>query len=201
MALLIDSDAFCKLGVAGLLEDAAGLFGLMLGDSARLPALPYMLRRGALVRRFGIAACNTLLPIAEELPAIPEADAPLLDRLLRIEAIDPGEAQLLAVAMEHRLTLLTGDKRSLRALKDVPEVLEALSGRIAIIESVLLGLCEQRGVEYIRAHVAVLAGHDTMIQTCFSPDNTDPGAGLTSYLNAIAVDVRPLDLWQPPSSK
>jgi hypothetical protein len=41
MNLLVDTDAFCKLGVAALLEDAAGVFGARLTECGRLAALPY----------------------------------------------------------------------------------------------------------------------------------------------------------------
>jgi len=201
MTLLIDTDAFCKLGLAGLLEDAVALFGATLSDCARLPALPHMLRRGTLVRRFGLDTCNALLPLAEQVPAIEPPGAVWLDRLVRIEAIDPGEAQLYSLAAERQLTLLTGDKRSLRSLPDAPDVLAALSGRIAILESVLLVLCERRGIEDVRAHVAPLAGSDVMVRSCFTPGNADPRVGLTSYLSTITAEVHPLLLWQPGSSQ
>jgi len=50
MRLLVDSDAFCKLAASDLLSDAAMLFDAELPDCGRLPALPYMLRRGGLPR-------------------------------------------------------------------------------------------------------------------------------------------------------
>lgn len=46
MNLLVDTDAFCKLGAAGLIEGATGVFGARLPDCGRPPALPHMLRRG-----------------------------------------------------------------------------------------------------------------------------------------------------------
>lgn len=49
--LLLDTDIFCKLGVADLLDDTLSILGLKYSDCSRLPALPHMLRRGRLVRQ------------------------------------------------------------------------------------------------------------------------------------------------------
>ena len=106
MHLLVDTDAFCKLGVAGLLEDAAGVFGTHLSDAGRLPALSYMLRKGRLVNRYGRGACNALVAHAEVLQVHPRPGAAALDPLALNEAIDPGEAQLFAAAAEFDLTVL-----------------------------------------------------------------------------------------------
>jgi hypothetical protein len=84
-------------------------------------------------------------------------------------------------------------------LKDAPDVVEALSGRVAVLESILLPLCEHRGVEDVRSRVAPVARLDIMVKTCFSVGNADPRAGLTSYLEAFTAEVQPLLLWQPGS--
>ena len=56
--LLVDTDAFCKLSVAGLLESAANVFDTSLLECARLPALPHMLKRGALRKHYGDEHCD-----------------------------------------------------------------------------------------------------------------------------------------------
>jgi hypothetical protein len=76
MKLLVDTDVFCKLQVAGLLSDAAGLFDAGLGDCGRLAALPHMLRRGKLRRRLGGDACDALILVAEAVPVIPQPATP-----------------------------------------------------------------------------------------------------------------------------
>ena len=197
MHLLVDTDAFCKLGVAGLLEDAAGVFGTHLSDAGRLPALPYMLRKGRLVNRYGRGACNALVAHAEVLPVHPRPGAAALDPLALNEAIDPGEAQLLAAAAEFDLTVLTGDKRAIRALKPVTEIHAPLAGRIVTLEAVLLKLCEQLGLEHLRQRIRPLTAHDTAVGVCFSSGGSDPRIGLWSYHEALATEVRPLILWNP----
>jgi hypothetical protein len=197
MKLLVDTDAFCKLGVAGLLQEAAFLFGADLKDCGRLPALPFMLRRGSLRRRFGAEACDELIPMADAMPVMPEPSIGWLDQFTGIEAIDPGEAQLLAAAADFDLPLLSGDKRALRAVKDVQGATDALAGRILVLEAVLLALCERLGHDEVRRRVAPLATLDKMIDICFSAGTSDPGDGLRSYYGSLAADVIPLVLWNP----
>lgn len=197
MPLLVDSDAFCKLGIAGLLGDVPGLFGLGFADCRRLPALPYMLRRGRLPKLYGAKTCDALLGAVETIPAVPPPSDAWLERLAHVPAIDPGEALLFAAAAESGHLVLTGDKRALRAVKDAPGFADALLGRVVVLEAALLGLCDRHGAEVIRGRVAPLLGSDTMIAVCFSPANPDPPAALLSYFHAFATDVAPMALWTP----
>ena len=120
MRLLVDTDVFCKLGVACLFDETLSALKLKASDCGRLPALPYMLRRGSLPNKFGSNECNALIPAAERFAVIGTPDAAWFDLLAPIQVIDPGEAQIFAMAAQHSLTVLTGDKRALRAIKDVP---------------------------------------------------------------------------------
>lgn len=201
MNLLVDTDAFCKLGVAGLLEDAAGIFGARLPDCGRLPALPSMLRRGNLVNRYGRNACGALIPHAEAMPIFRKPGAAALDPLTAIDAIDPGEAQLFAAAAEFGLPVLSGDKRAMRALKHAPEIHAPLAGRVVTLEAVLLKLCERLGLEDVRRRVGPLAAHDRAVGACFSPGNPDPRDGLRSYNGSIVAEVHPLLLWDPSAKE
>ena len=197
MNLLVDTDAFCKLGVAGLLEDSAGIFEARLSDCGRLPALPYMLRKGSLVDRYGRGACNAFIAHAEAMPVHPKPGAATLDPLALNEAIDPGEAQLFAAAAEFDIKVITGDKRAVRALKHVTEIHAQLAGRIVTLEAVLLNLCGQRGLENFRQRIGPLTAHDKTVGICFSPARSNPKDGLQSYYESLAAEVRPLLLWNP----
>ena len=114
MKLLVDTDAFCKLGLAELLDDTASVFNVSLQEFGRLAALPYMLRRGAIRKLYGPRACDTLIPIAEAIPVMNHPSVTWLDKLTSIDAIDPGEAQIFAAAAESGMIVISGDKRSLR---------------------------------------------------------------------------------------
>jgi hypothetical protein len=197
MKLLIDTDAFCKLGVAGLLTDAVLMVGVELQECGRLPALTYMLRRGSVRRHYGATACDALLPLADSIPVVDQPTEVWLDTLVKIEAVDPGEAQILAAAAEFGHMVLSGDKRALRAAKDVKGLAEALHGRVVVLEAALIELCNQLDLEDVRRHVERLRTLDTMIAACFPPGTSDPRDGLRSYYRSTARDVAPLVLWEP----
>ena len=198
MKLLVDTDAFCKLGVAALLDDAVGILNVVRSDCGRLSALPYMLRRGTLVQHYGAITCSALAPLADDMAAIPRAKDATLEPLVAIDAIDPGEAQLFAVAKELDLMILSGDKRALHALKHVPDFSRALSGRIVVLETVLLALLEKLGTDILRRRVAPLIPRDVMAKSCFSSHSVNPSECLHSYYRHLAKGVHPLRLWAPP---
>ena len=195
MRLLVDSDAFCKLAASGLLSDAAGLFHAELGDCGRLPALPHMLRRGRLRRTYGTRACERLIPLAERMPPVVGSPTSWLEELAHIPDIDPGEAILFATAADLRIPVVTGDVRSLRALKSLDRFPEALEGRIAVLEAILLALCGQLGTAAVRARVKSAPQVDTVMRICFSPDVEEPESALRSYLRDRKKELVPLVLW------
>ena len=198
MRLLIDTDAFCKLAVVGLLADAVELLGADLTtECGRLPALPHMLRRGKLRKHMGDEACDLLVPVAESVPVIGSASSTWLDKLTPIEAIDPGEAQLFAVAAEAGLVVVTGDRRALRALKAVAGFGRALAGRIVVMEAILIALCDSLGAAEVHRRVVPLASRDKMVQVCFSAGTAEPQVALLSYYRATVAELDPLVLWNP----
>ncbi|WP_420442281.1 hypothetical protein [Candidatus Palauibacter sp.] len=195
MRLLVDSDAFCKLAVSGLLSDAAALFNAELGECGRLPALTHMLRRGQLRQTYGATACDGLIPLAESMPSVVSPPTSWLEQLTLICDVDPGEAILFATAADRRIPVLTGDIRSLRALKNVDRFPEALEGRVAVLEAVLVGLCGRLGTAAVRARVESVPQADTVIRICFSPGVEEPELALRSYLGDRRRELAPLVLW------
>jgi hypothetical protein len=197
-ALLVDTDVFAKLGIAGLLDQLCHLFGVSIDACGRLPALPHMLRRGALPALHGKEVCERLVPIAESMGLAPIASTEWLARLAHVPQIDPGEAQLFASAAEHALVVVTGDKRSVIAASKVQGMADALRGRVASMEAVLLGLCRRLGRDHVRNAlkplVAVEDRTDKMVQVCFSDGNPDPEGALRSYFHDLQRNVAPLVL-------
>jgi len=197
MKLLIDSDAFCKLGTGGLLLDALELLGVDVASCGRLPALPHMLRRGRLPRLYGQTACDKLIEIAEAIPVIPPAEESWLDQLTGIPDIDPGEAQLFAAAAQYGFLVTTGDKRAMVALKNLPTFTSALKRRIVALEPLIYALCSRLGDEETRQRLGPVAGSDKVLMICFSSTNPNPRAGLLSYIKGLENDIYPLLLWEP----
>lgn len=197
MKLLFDTDAFCKLGIASLLEDAAHIFGATLQECGRLYALPFMLRKGGLRKLYGEPACDALIPVANAIPVVPQPSDIWLEKLTAVEEIDPGEAQIVSVAAEQGQPFVSGDKRALKALKGIGDFVPALERRVVVIEAVLLTLCDRIGQGEMRRRVAPLAMVDRTVDICFSSGNQDPSTALLSYYRALEGELAPLRLWNP----
>lgn len=197
MRLLFDTDLFCKLGVSGLIAPILAMLEVEPTDCRRLPALPHMLRRGSLVRKYGAERCSSLLSVAESIEAIPSASAKWLEPLRPLSSVDPGEAQLLAVAAESSLLLVSGDKRALRETAALVDYQRALEGRVITFEAALLGLVEELGIDRVREALKPLEA-DMVVKICFSGGAGDPRGGLRSYFSNLQAELAPLVLWQPP---
>ena len=197
MRLLIDTDVFCKLALSGMLNDALAALGVDASECGRLPALPYMLRRGRLARRYGANDCAGLIPTAESLKIIPGPDVNWLDPLVSVTDIDIGEAQLFAYAAQNTLIVMTGDKRALMALKDIEGYGEALAGRIVVLEAILIVLCDRLGPDEVRHKLGSLTTIDKTLMICFSVENSNPRGALKSYYDNLVAELRPLELWTP----
>lgn len=195
MLLLLDTDAFCVLAAAGLLEKARDALGAE--GCARLAALPHMLRRGALRRRLGEARSDALLRVAEGLPAVRAPSTAWADRFAGIPNVDPGEAQLLAVAAEDDVLVVTGDKRALAAISQRVDIGGALEGKVVLVEQILDLLCEVHGVETVRTAVNG-TGPSGAVLVCFSPGNASPRDALHAYIDEAHTNVEPLQLWTRP---
>jgi hypothetical protein len=195
MKLLIDTDVFCKLGLANLLEDAAEQFDAKISECGRLPALKYMLYRSKLTRTFGEANCASLIPLADRMPPIQVASTEWLDPLIDKRDIDPGEAQLFAVAAQTGLLLMTGDKRALRSLKEISVLVKPLAKRIVVFEGILIKLCHCLGVTVVSDRVARIHNYDKVVGICFSSSNSNPLEALRSYFQSCCDEVSPIKLW------
>jgi hypothetical protein len=197
LRLVIDSDAFCKLAVANLLDATLSLLGVTPKQCARLPALSHMLRKGRIRNRYGHTVADGLIEKASHFPTMPEASAEWLDKLSGTVAIDPGEAQMYALAAEHGVLALTGDKRALKAVSSIPEVYTKLDGNVVTIEAVLLGLSLQMVEADLRARGKILGTYDQMAKAVFASSNSTLHEALGSYLGSLEADSQPMTLWRP----
>ena len=199
MDVLVDSDVFCVLGASNLLEPALQSFQSRLQDSRRLPALPYMLQRGTLLDSYGGEVCARLRTVARTIPVVGEPSTRWIDILSSVTDVDPGEAQLLAKAAEDRLIVMTGDKRALCAIRTMPELCVALSGRVVVLEAIMISLCTDLGVDVVSKAIRPVRHVDTALRICFSDARATPVEALSSYFEDLVRRVRPLVLWSQES--
>lgn len=196
MHLLIDSDVFCKLEICGLMDEAIRIIGFSRENCRRLQALHYMLRKGTIFKKYGAQTCSSLMPSVMSVEAAPNADPEVLEKMSGLPMVNPGEAQLVALAVSSGDYVLTGDKNSLRALKDLAEVTHAVNGRIVILETLLLAMCVVHGSEWLRGRIQPLRLHDRVVEVCFTDATTDPSTALKSYVDSAKAELAPMVLWE-----
>lgn len=194
--LLLDTDAFCKLAIANLLDDVLTLLGVNRARCAVLPALPYMLGRGRLRKKYGDVESDQLRKLANEFAVAPGASTGWLDVLSIQPSIDPGEAQLFALAAEREIRVMTGDKRALEALAKINSIHPLLSGNVLTLEAVLTGLAEELPDTQLRHKGSILGQYDQMAKAVFSSTGSDLKEALDSYFRDVEFKAQPLRLWR-----
>lgn len=142
------------------------------------------------------AAEEALRAIEQMQPALEPNTAALKD-FEDVPGIDAGEAVLLAtIAATAGARLLTGDKRALRALAAMaPSVRSSYAGRILLVEQVLLGVLDARGLDWLREHVCPEKDVDKTVSMvmgsrCDAPEQS-VREGLASYLNEMRLLCEP----------
>ena len=172
------------------------MLGIGLAQCAVLPALPHMLARGNLRKRYGDHEADRLRKLAGAFPVAPTPSSTWLDVLSAQSSIDPGEAQLFALAAEQGIRILTGDKRALEALAKISGIHPHLSGRVVTLEAALIGLTKQMPDDKLRQKGKILGQHDSMAKAVFASVGSPLGDALDSYMRDLESRAKPLDLWR-----
>lgn len=164
-ALLLDTDMLVLLTAAGLLESVAHHLGYSPDQLRRLPAALHQVRKSKRFRdAYGEAVLQRIVaPISAIKEVEPPADLELLDVLNA--TMDPGEAQLVAIAASQECTLLaSGDKRAIGDLtrSGSSDCIKAMSGRIVSLEAVLWILVSAADPRELRAAFLPVLGHATL---------------------------------------
>ena len=121
-----------------------------------------------------------------------ELDVEVVNWLLKVDGVDPGEAALLAGMISVTTAeLVTGDKRALSALVEERAIglIAALKGRCHCIESLVIRLLERFGFSAIRYHLQLCVDVDTTVRICLGQEGdaseVDFTCGLLSFLNGF----------------
>jgi hypothetical protein len=132
-----------------------------------------------------VAASGTV----EESPAVEDQVA-----LARVLEIDQGEAILIALASRSPLSLLlTGDKRSLRALAAEPActpIVERLAGRVVVLEQLVRAIVTTYPFESIRDKIVPAVAVDTSIRAVWGSGALAKRADVLAGLDAYIQDLR-----------
>lgn len=197
--LMIDSDILFVLGASGMLGPAIDTLGFDRSSSLRLPALANQVKRGRAFRRYPVDLRERALVEASAVPELTLRPAAVdaLARLIRVDAIDEGEALMLALLVERPAWLLTsGDKRWMIAVAQATELrdlLHAVSGRIVCMETVLVMLLDRLGVRPLAQALEPLRPWHTTLRVAFPAGaETSERAcreALESYLDDLQREV------------
>ena len=122
MVVLADNDILFKLAACRLIDRLPSLLGVDPSDIWVLEEAPYVARRST--NRYNKRTIRRVEAFLSKTSVLnpDRVDDNILDRLLRLERIDAGEAILFALAASlEDSRVLTGDKRSLRCFSEARE--------------------------------------------------------------------------------
>jgi hypothetical protein len=105
--------------------------------------------------------------------------------------LDIGESQLLAIFIEREAkSIITGDKRAIRAIEHLVEDMQKLHNKVACFEQLIFSILEVGRYGALRSKICEQQFADKAIALCFSckspaPQQSDAEAGLLSYICAL----------------
>ncbi len=178
--LLIDSDIFILLAGADILDKAIELLGFKMENLRRLDALPYQLRGKKFRKTYAKPVLDKALAWCERVASFVErpADDELQQALANVQRIDPGEAVMLGLLAEQEVYLLaSGDKASMRALAQAPELAglkKAVSGRVICLETILRLLLTKHEAQFVARSFAAVRIVNTTLRVVFSQGEQTP---------------------------
>jgi hypothetical protein len=206
---LLDADALSKLAHWDMLGELPSLTGFANAQTATLSSLVHRAAKGrekpdGKLFRDTVSAARAHEFLKQVAP-LPMPDEQFIDVIQQIPAIDPGEALLFATLRAHQKTLLiTGDKRAVTAIKGVgdSDVTASFSGRVVIVEQILLALLKAKGIDWLRNHVCPYRTLDKAIGIVMGSNCTAPEEsvemGLRSYITDIGSSTGELLCSTPP---
>lgn len=196
--LLVDTDMLVLLIASGYLDQVAESLGFARDDIRCLPAAIHQVRRSASFRdTYGTDVLQRTVPQIEAVRVIETAkDSALLEQLN--DCVDPGEAILIAAALEHDGSLLmSGDKRAVRALaaRGPPACIETLRDRVVTLEAVLWLLLKKHAVSEVRNSFDCVIQHRTLrivLSDSAVADGAECRSAVRSYFNELCREAKGL---------
>lgn len=205
MLVLSDNDIFCKLFACQIFEEVLELLGCVYADVRVLRSSKFTIGsrakptnrvRKQIVATYGEAMAEALGMFLERFPEMQEPSTATDHLLVDVTGIDAGEAEIFRLAYESPNALVaTCDKRALRQLLSDPAcetVRSAISGRVVVLETALLGLISMRGYAWVREHVAPHRAIDRVLGFAFSGGLETPEQQAAECLNSYSKDLGPL---------
>lgn len=190
--LLLDTDFFVLVAGANLMAPLLDVLGCSPRNARRLHPLPFMLRKGALVRRYSAGVLQKAAAWCDRIGAIEDRPSTQLQQQL-LEVVDPGEALLFAsVAGSRGGVVATGDKRACVAVatsEGLAAVRPLLAGKVLCLERALALLLEHLGFEALAGSLVSVREFDRTLRLLLPEAEATSEAhfreGLDSYLTHL----------------
>ncbi|MBI5545493.1 MAG: hypothetical protein HY901_16530 [Deltaproteobacteria bacterium] len=189
MKLFLDNDAALKLAALDLLDEALEVLGATREEVFILASAPFAILKGKK---------RPPEPVASRLDTffgqVGRAGGPNADDLKALQStpgIDAGEAILFSLtAAEPGSILLTGDKRSLRALAgaEAHEVLRrSIAGRVICFEQILNRIVRHQGFGAVIGKLVAAISWDKSLAAILgsTPTSHSVDEGLASYIRSL----------------
>lgn len=198
MIVLTDNDIILKLAWCDLFSEFLAVFEVSPGDVRILNTARHVLTSARIRKRVndeGHSRLIAFLSIASDIDVEPDAED--VAALTEQPKIDLGEAVLFSICpMLTDTILVTGDKRSLRALQDASSteaacarLCERLAGRVFCFEQIIERILTRFGFEAIRDRL--IRGRECDQGLAFwlgsglDANEASFREGLASYLNEV----------------
>lgn len=199
MLLAIDTDAFCKLGGFGLLPAACAGLRARIDECCRLPRLTRQIERATWLRGLDAGTRASLMDLAQSMHVVSPAPGGWIDRLAELGVpFDAGEAALFSLVADGDASLVvTGDKRAIRLLAQVPELAPLLVGKVVTVESAALIALDVLGDAAVNelVHRPSAYALDPLLGSCLrAPDRR---AALKQYVQGLREELAAELLWNP----
>lgn len=170
--LFWDTDILCIVAALDGLEAVAAGLGHGVAQCHRLAAVPQQLQRGRRLKR-QFAAPEQIAARVAPINQIPMAEDEWVHRLVEVDGIDIGEAQLFAAALStHDILVATGDLRALCALRaaalndpQIEAVYDAFAGRVVGLAWCLAHLASQWGLPELQTRYRASGNTNTTART------------------------------------
>jgi len=203
----LDADVLVKCSAYGLLQQATACLICGDGNAALLGSTKYTvlarLKRATLEQSPIVAESRFLAFLQSASLLEPTSEEGELAADLEFEAqkmalaLDAGESQLAAIVIVRAIPLLvTGDKRAIRALEALVEIVpapSALISKIACLEQLFITLLGTGDTTAIRDAVCSERHVDKSASICFACHSSQANVGdwldaLNSYVAALRAD-------------
>lgn len=207
----LDNDILFKGACYGLLERFVAVIPAELHQTGFLGAAPFVLR----ARLQKVALSKAPEEVLEQLQSLfkmgvalePTPDETKIAADIEFAAqrnnlgLDAGESQLCAIVITREIqSLITGDKRAIRALESLllqDERVKILSGKVICLEQLAVRAINEDGPAAIRNSVCSEIEVDRSLAISFECSNPNPSpdvglAGLQSYIEDLRKTAKTL---------